>query len=429
MKVLEQIRNNKLIRTGTFYSIASTTSSVLAMIVGFLNMRWLGPELLGIWQSLNIIVSYMPIAQLGIQSGLNLELPIALGQKDDKKAMLLVSTGLRYAIVLSLILIIATSVTFAVLAVRGTDPKFLFGFAAVSFLIVTSCYKLHYIATYRSANAFDRLTKIYWVDIVVTAGLIYCIYRYQYYGLLLFYVVKDFVHTCLLWYFAPYRHIRPDFGKSSFKILLKRGIFMTVYNETKGVIESFPRVILLHFGGVVQVGLFSPALTIGTMMNLIPNQISQFLHPQFGYKYGQTKCARDNWPFLRALYIYAPLCILPFAIFGWVVMPFLLEYIFPKYIDSLWPIRIMMIGFLFSTTYFGRGFLITIKAYKQALLLLGTDFVFLLCFTIIAYKLNPGNLLNDLAIGMTLNYFVNYIINIFVVRKTLHLPKFNRPTP
>lgn len=427
MNLLNRVKGNKLAKTGAVYSVASTTSSVLSMIVGFLNMRWLGPELLGIWQSLSIVVSYMPIFQLGIQSGLNLELPIALGQKDEKKAMRFVSTGLTYAIFLSLILLVIVVGVFVYLYISGTDPKTLFGFASVSMMIITSCYKLHYIATYRSANAFDRLTKIYWVDILVTTLLIYCIYKYQYYGLLLFHVVKDLIHTALLWYFAPYRSILPKFGKESFNILLRRGIFMTVYNEIKGVVESFPRVILLNLGGVVQVGLFSPALTLGTMMNLIPHQISQFLHPQFGYKYGQTKCAKDNWPFLKALYIYAPLCISPFVVIGWFLIPYLLEYVFPKYIDSLWPIRIMMIGFMFSTTFFGRGFLITIKAYFQSFLLLCLDLTFLMLFTYIFYMINPSNVLVDLSIGMSLNYIVNYIINIIVVRKTLHMAKYNHP--
>ena len=428
MKLIEKYKNSKLLKTGAKYSIASTLSSVLTMIVGFLNMRWLGPELLGIWQSLNIIVSYMPIVQLGIQSGLNLELPIALGQKDEKKAMKLVSVGLKYAIVLSILLTVAAIVVIAIMWFKGVETKTLTGAMAVAVLIITSCYKLHYIATYRSANAFDRLTNIYWVDIVVTAGLVYFIYKYQYFGLLIFQVVKDLVHTFLLWYFAPYRRVKPIFEKAPFVTLLKRGIFMTVFNEVKGVVESMPRVILLWLGGVVQVGLFNPALTIGLVMNLIPNQISQFLHPQLGYKYGETKCAKDNWRYLRSLYIYAPLCILPFAAIGWLIMPPLLEYVFPKYVESLWPIRIMMIGFLFSTTYFGRGFLITIKAYKETLLLLALDLVMFVLFPLVLYKLYPNYLLIDLSIGISLSYMLTYFINIAVVKATLFRAKYNTPS-
>lgn len=428
MKIINKYKNSKLLKTGARYSITSTLSSVLMMIVGFLNMRWLGPELLGIWQSLNIIVSYMPIVQLGIQSGLNLELPIALGKRDEKKAMKLVSVGLKYARVLSLFLTVVAIVVITILYIRGTEIKTLTGAIVVAIIIITSCFKLHYIATYRSANAFDRLTNIYWVDIFVTAGLVYFIYKYHYFGLLIFQVVKDLVHTFLLWYFAPYRHLKAVYEKKSFIILLKRGIFMTVFNEVKGIVESMPRVILLWLGGVVQVGLFNPALTIGIAMNLIPNQISQFLHPQLGYKYGETKCAKDNWPYLRSLYIYAPLCILPFAAIGWLIMPPLLEYVFPKYVESLWPIRIMMVGFLFSTTYFGRGFLITIKAYKETLLLLGLDLAMFVILPLILYSIYPGYLLIDLSIGISLSYIVTYFVNIFVVKRTLFLPKYNMPS-
>ena len=66
-------------------------------------MRWLGPELLGIWQSITIINSYLPIIQLGIQSGLNLELPVLLGAGKKEKALEYVSTALAFAIFLSIL--------------------------------------------------------------------------------------------------------------------------------------------------------------------------------------------------------------------------------------------------------------------------------------------------------------------------------------
>ena len=80
------------------YSLFSTVSSVCTMIIVFLNMRWLGPELLGLWQSLSVINLYLPFLQLGIQSGLNLELPLALGANDKERAERLVCVGLAFVL-------------------------------------------------------------------------------------------------------------------------------------------------------------------------------------------------------------------------------------------------------------------------------------------------------------------------------------------
>ena len=80
---------------------------------------------------------------------------------------------------------------------------------------------------------------------------------------------------------------------------------MLIVNQIKGVIESLPRLILLNTGGVVVVGLFNPALSILGLMNLVPAQLTQFLQPQMGYKYGQTKKAKDMWPLIKKLSYYS----------------------------------------------------------------------------------------------------------------------------
>ena len=90
MSIVSKIKSNSLLKTGANYSAISSLSSVCTMAIGFLNMRWLGPELLGLWQSLTVINLYLPLLQLGIQSGLNLELPLALGAKDKQRAERLV---------------------------------------------------------------------------------------------------------------------------------------------------------------------------------------------------------------------------------------------------------------------------------------------------------------------------------------------------
>lgn len=423
--MFHQIQNSKLIKSGAYYSAASSLSAVCSMIVGFINMRWLGPELLGIWQSVTIINSYLPIIQLGIQSGLNLEIPILLGENKKNIALEFVSTALFFAVILAGLFILIAVIIVSIVVNNNSDTKVLGGIIVVSILAILSCFRLHYIATYRTANAFDKLAIIYCIDSVVTLALIIVIYKYQYYGLLFFYAFKDFTITLLLFIFAPYRKIKPHFYKEHFIVLLKRGLFMSVFNEIKGVVESLPRVILLSIGGIIQVGLFNPALVVGSIVNLIPNQIAQFLHPQLGMKYGQTKQAKDMWRYFKALTVFIPLFLIPVVVCGWFLIPYALEYLFPKYLTSLWPIRIMLIGFIFSTTFFTRGFLITIKAYKEVLSLQIIDLLFFGGISLTLVKFFRENMLISIAMAMSISYLITYIINIIVVKRTIFLPKYN----
>lgn len=426
MKILKKIKSNSLIKTGTVYSIASTLSSVFTMAVGFLNMRWLGPEVLGIWSSVTIINSYLPFLQLGIQSGLNLELPIILGENNKKKAEEVVATALFYACVLSILFaVVSVGVVAYLLLFTSTDRLVTYGVIAVCLMAILSCYRLHFIATYRSANAFDKLAKIYMVDCVVSTVCVVGIYYFHYYGLLFYHVMQYAVFTALMWYYAPYRSTRPKFYLPHFKVLFKRGVFMTIVNQIRGVVESLPRLIILKLGTIVQVGLFSPASVAGSFIKMVPNQVAQFIHPQMSYKYGQTKQAKDMWPYFRLLTIWTPIVTAPIALIGWFLAPYVIELLFPKYVESIWPLRFLLIGFLFSTTGFARNFLTTIKAYKEVLFLDTFDLVLFFVCPILFIKVSAMPLLSALSVGLSVAYFISYFINIAVTRITIFKQKYN----
>lgn len=427
LQIISKIKNHQLLRTGINFSFASTLNTFCTLLVGFLNMRWLGPELLGIWQSLTIINSYLPFTQLGIQSGLNLNLPVLLGANEKEKAKQQVETGLAYAVFLSALFFFIAIVVVIVLIINNTDHKILYGVITIAITAITGCFQLHFIATFRSAGAFDKLTRIYLIESVTSLVLVFFIYKYLYYGLLIYQCLHAIIHVLLLYYFAPYRKkAKPHFLKKCFIELLKPGLFMVFHNQIVGIIRSMPRLLLLRYGGVISVGLFSPALTVGTCMNLIPDQLGTFLHPQMGYKYGQTHCAKDMWKYFRTITILAPLVLLPVSIIGWFVMPYILEYIFPKYIASLWPIRVMLIGFLFSTAYLSRGFLMSLKAYRQLIILEIVDLLLFVVVPIFFIKFSTFNVLIALSIGLSISYFLTYIINITVVKHTIFLDKYNQ---
>lgn len=424
MKLISNRKYSKLLKSGAKYSASSSLSSVVTMLVSFVSMRWLGPELLGIWHSLTIVVAYLPFIQLGIQSGLNLELPIELGKGNKAKAELYVAVAKSFAIFLAGLIFIVGIIITVYLFLNGTDPKLFYSSITIVILSITSCFRQHFVATYRSSKSFDRLSKVYFIDSFVNICLIFFIYKYEYYGLLIYYACKEIIATVLMYVYAPYRGLPAHFEKSFFLVLLKRGLFMSVFNQIKSAISSFPRIILLSLGGVVQVGLFSPALSLGHLMLIVPNQLAQFLVPQMGYKYGETGMAKDMWKYLKKITLYMPVIVLPFAVIGWLIMPFVLDYFFPKYLESLWPIRIMMIGFVFSMKL-AYNFLITIKAYKETLLLQGVDAVCLILIPYILIKMNVLEMTVGMSVGLSIGYFVSYVVNYFVIKRTVFLEKYN----
>lgn len=425
MKILDRIKKNALLKSGAKYSIASTISSVVGMIVGIVNMRWLGPEVLGIWQSVTIINSYLPFLQLGIQSTLAVDLPVLLGKKEEDNAFNYIRTTRAFANFLAILISVVSIVALIVMLYRHTDTKILVGVMAVLYIAVLSCFNLHFIATYRSANAFDKLSKIYVVDAVVSLGLIYFIYRFNYYGLVMYQVVKDSIRVFLMYYYAPYRKIGYRFDKKLFVSIFKRGLLIMGINQIHGVRGSIPRLILLSLGGVKTVGLFSPALAVHSLMYMIPNQIMQFLQPQLGYKYGQTKKASSLLHYIDKITLYIPLMTIPVVIVLWFAMGPVLTYIFPKYLESLLAIRIMMVGFIFACSHITRNVLFSIRAYPYLYLLYSLDVVMDFGIPFLFIKLSGFSILTSVSIGLAIASFLMYSLNYFVIRHVIKLDKYN----
>lgn len=425
MSIISKIKTNSLLKSGANYSVISTISSLCTMIIGFLNMRWLGPELLGIWQSLCVINLYLPFFQLGVQSGLNLELPLALGSSDNDRVERLVRTGLAFALTLVALFSIVSISVIAYMYFKKSSFEIFIGTIAVSTIAIISCLKLHYIATYRSAKAFDKLANIYKWEIITKILLVYAIYKWQFIGLMLFHIGIEVVFAVGLYLNAPYRELKPKYFRVEFQCLIKRGLFMTVFNQIKNMTSSAPTLILLALGGVTYVGLFNPALTVRSLVNLVPNQIAQFLHPQMGYKYAQTQKACDLWPYFKRITIWMPICLIPVAIIGILCCPFVISNFFPKYNESILPICIMIVGFMFSTTFYTRGFLITLKAYKIVILLELMDTLLFVGIPALLILLFPDKVLIAMSVGLSIGYVISFFLNIIIVKKEIFKPEYN----
>lgn len=85
MNIRKYIKNNSIIKTGATYSFWATLKSLSTTAVGIAVMLWLTPLELGKWNTVSIFLAYAPFLQLGIQSGLNIELPVKLGGWETRR--------------------------------------------------------------------------------------------------------------------------------------------------------------------------------------------------------------------------------------------------------------------------------------------------------------------------------------------------------
>lgn len=425
MNLLKKIKNSSLLKTGINYSVASSCKSFASMAVGIVIMKWLLPTELGLWNAVSIFQAYVPFFQLGVQSGLNRDLPVLLGQNNNDRAKELVANAKGFAYIISILFITIGICLSLFFYLSGKELSFVAGIITIAITAASSTLQLHLVATFRSAKAFNKLTRINIIDTVLILVLVFFIYKFHYYGILIYNIINSLVVLFLMMHYAPYKRIRPQVKKEPVIYLGKNGLILMSFLQLRNFAQSIPRWIILTVGGVAKLGLFSPAMAVNTVMNMLPGQIAQFLHPQMGFKYGTSGKAKDLWPYVKKIVLLYPLLALPIGICIWIFAPWLLNTFFPKYIESLWPMRIMAIGFIFSGAYSSHGVLYTIKAYKPAYLYSFIELIGCFLWPFLIVTLLKIDVLVAVCIGLAFNQIVLYILNIILLRQTLFNNRYN----
>lgn len=422
---IKKFTSHKLLQTGVRFSIVSTMKSVATMIVGLAIMFWLTPMEVGMWNAVSLFLAYGPLFQLGIQSGLNIELPILLGKGDENNAKEYVANAFGYAVIISLVFLISGSVL-SIFVYYKYGLSLAMGVLTIIMMSVFASFQLHMAARYRSAKAFDRLSSINLVDTVLIVVLVWFIYKYHYWGILIYNVVYNLVDLVLLFRYAPYRNIKPKFELQRLFSLGKVGVALMILIQLRTAAQTLPRWIIIVKAGTEKLGLFTPAMAVNALISLIPGQIAQFFHPQMGYIYGKTGQARNIWKYVKILFIILPIATIPIAAAIWAFAPWLLETFFPKYLESLWAMRIMAVAFTFSSAATTSWVLNTLKAFKYSYFFSICDFCGAFVYPYLMVSLTQLNILEAVTLGLAINCFISYWLNVFVLRHVLFLDRYNQ---
>ena len=169
-------------KTVFFYTGSSIIKSFAVIIVGFVIARFVSPEDLGIWSSINLLLNYSMFFQAGLINGLNLELPYLIGKNDNKTAMELAGAS-KMVVILSSVFVIFIGVLFFLFYTELND-KYKYGILVMSFIIGITFYQNYLTSTFRSKNSFEKLSLIQIVDSIFNVVTLFLVVYYSYYGLL-----------------------------------------------------------------------------------------------------------------------------------------------------------------------------------------------------------------------------------------------------
>lgn len=399
------------------YLSSSIVASAIGVFSGFFTYRYIEPDKLGIWALFTVVEVYATITRLGIINGLGRELPYLLGKNDVSRAESYASTALFYSLGSNLFLFLLVPLLFAFKAFTLYNEYYLFSLLVILFRLLFSSYTSYLSVTFRTSKNFNDLSNIQNILTVLRVLSILLVVLYGFWGLLIREFIVNFFEMMLFHYKRPMK-VLPRFNKNHLVNLFKVGFPLFLVSYAVSFIDTIPRLFLVTYGSVNQLGLFSPIVIMLGAALLIPNAISSYMYPKMSFEYGQNNDKKGLWRIVKltAMASFASgflIFILVFSLADYI------EFILPKYAEIIPYLKIASFSLLFIG-YKAAGLSFSVlKSWK--IMYINTIFNLLITIiSIVVLKFYLDDVLMITVISMLLTYGLMFIISVFLSFKVTH---------
>jgi len=421
---LKKLIKHPFFGTLAAYGSATLFSAVVNMITGVLMIGFLTPAELGLWQSLSILQLYVPFLELGVNNGLNREIPYLHGQGKEEEARGYASAALTYSVMLSVFFAVIGVITFCISHFVLAKPLTLsLGLLTVFAIVSVNAYNRYLTVTFRSSSGFVQLSKRMYINQALTILLFPLVYFFKYYGLLAYTLLTLVNITVLMHLIRPFR-IPFRFDVRRLLELGKVGLPVYILNYLRSLISTFPRLILISSGGTVLVGLYTPATALAAAISVFPNVFANVLFPRLSYRYGKTGRPADLWPAVWKIYLILFLVGIPQVIAAYFLAPWVIQKYFPLYTSAITAMQVMSLAILVAGSGVSYNIYNILKAYRWSSAFTFVELGLSLLMPYLAVKFLSGNLLTIVASAFVGTQVVLAFFNLLLLRRVLFSDRF-----
>ncbi len=344
----------------SLYLVTIYACRFLCVLRGFINAKWLGPELYGFWGALMFMVSFAYHLHLGTQEMIIKNVPklISLGKNDEAEKVIRLSSTF-----FTIMLAVASSGFWltALTLPSGTPALFRMGWlvAGIALPIEILFYFEQTVA--RAEGKLGCLSKaLFWTNL---SSLILTIALVPFFGLSGLYVAATVPTLAGLFYLRTSSTYSRKFmwQWSDLGPMLQAGwpiALMTVIFEAPGWID---RLVILAYAGTSNFGYYVLAVMAAQLFFLFPHVLTASVEPKLHHDFPLNGKPVDILPHLwlplKMLSQIMPLAIAAFEL----LLPVLIERWLPAYKPAIPAIRVLIWGSLFM------GFAISTKPFIVAI--------------------------------------------------------------
>jgi len=279
----------RFVRDTAGVAISQYLSRFVQLFRGIVAARLLGPAAYGSWNALLLVLDYGILSQLGLQQGLDQEIPGAITRGNEAETQTLKKGGVSGMIVLWILFAAAIGAYLAMTPRRVAE-----GWGAAGVMLMVLAVLLQEMIFYhgtllRSHGRIGVVSKALTVQ-AIAGGLlgIGLVFPIGAWGLLAGWLGGQAIALVYLRRegaeIAPFAFV-PNEGT---KKLLARGFPIFLFMASSMVLKSIDRIMILRFLSIEALGYYSIGLMGVSMLLYIPDSISYVLYPRMLAKYAAT---------------------------------------------------------------------------------------------------------------------------------------------
>ncbi len=337
--------------------------SLSRVIAGIFIVKAILPAELGLWHSARLSLTYALILLLGINYGLNRELPYVLGAGKTATAEKLAAISQWYNLICTIaVLFIGGMVAFG-FYLNQAEWQLQMAVIAVTLLIAGMFYRQFLIYLYQSVNAFKSLSTIQFIEAGLMVLTIPLLFWYGYGGMLGRILLVLAAVVIILHIFRP-MHVRPRWDKAGFLQLVKTGLPIFLLEYLLISAETADRLVILHFADVTTVGYYGLAAMVYSTFQAIPVSLGTYFYPKMTYRYGVDKNPNDLWAPAWKISILIVAVMLPIASVGYLLLPPVVNTYFSQYAPGIAAAQVMLFTTAFSGGAVGAYALWSLKSWR-----------------------------------------------------------------
>lgn len=391
---------SNIIKDSVIYLSATIVTQGISLFRAILLPIILSPTQLGLWNLMNVVISYGANAHLGLLHGMNKAIPVFRGQKnyDDieiiKNSVFWVNLfiGVIAAIII-LFLIITDTISYHI------------EMSVVAVIILIQLKFFYFFSLLRADSQFEKLSQglvYHSIFLTVFVILFATVFDNKVFGALigiaLSYLVILFFWGMVGSYLFPLK-----INMKSLHNVFNLGFPLILIGILDSIFISIDRWMIASALNVDAVGYYAVGIMINGIFCLIPGSLASALYPQMLERFSaKQNTAAGNSLLLNPLRAIAAV-MLVLICFGIYVLPVMIQFFLPKYTISITVIIVFIFGsFIFSLSSIAGNYLISIN--KQKLLAYVLIVAIIIVLIINSLVLNAGFDIIGVAIGTVIGY-------------------------